>query len=73
MIAVECGHYERLQEDLGSWSVLQGQNQQETSEFVVMLVVRMGEHYERRGMRLIEKELWLSDEMLEETKWIALR
>lgn len=46
---------------------------QPTTDFVVMLVIRIGDNYERRGMTVIETSVWYSDEVEEEMKCIILR
>jgi hypothetical protein len=46
---------------------------EEVTDFVVMLVKQVGDHYERRGMAIVDAKAWLSRELKTEMQWIVLR
>jgi hypothetical protein len=45
----------------------------EPTDFVVMLVVKVDGHYERRGMAVVETSIWYSDDLKGEIEWTILR
>lgn len=45
----------------------------EPTDFVVMLVVNVDGHYERRGMAVVETSIWYSDDLKGEIEWTILR
>jgi hypothetical protein len=48
-------------------------SQAKVTDFVIMLVKQCGNHYERRGMAVVDARSWLSDGLRGEMEWTLLQ
>lgn len=70
LIAVSCGDSSPISSSFdGRFKGVLGL---EPTDFVVMLVVKVDGHYERRGMAVVETSIWYSD-LKGEIEWTVLR
>jgi len=74
LIAIGCGDTSPISVSLhGFRKRVSGSGLEPPKDFVVMLVVKVGGHHERRGIAVIETSIWYSDDMRGEIEWTILR